>query len=237
MLENKQKGERLEFIFNAFKMKKTEFAALLGVPPQRLSDMFREGRHITEKVLQRLEEVGVNTKFIFYEDETKVFKPNMDLQYLNKEVPMKLTIRETSGDSTEIELKDILDIEIYDIPANANVGSLVSFYDLPFSVKRLGMSMKLNPAKVKGIRVSGDSMRKDGLEHGGLAIYDISAVPIQGDIVVAVLNNVVIIKRYYVNNDGIIELRSADDKIPPIIVNEIDDNLQILGVVRARINL
>ena len=43
------------------------------------------------------------------------------------------------------------------------------------------------------------------------------------------------VKSYMINN-GVIELHSAYNGTKPIIVNEIDDNLEILGVVMAVIS-
>ncbi|MEI7505139.1 MAG: S24 family peptidase [Paludibacter sp.] len=217
--------KRLEYYIKQVFHTKTRFAEAMGMIPSDVSKYTAIDGSIfsSSEKYRKLSNLGLNmTWYITGDGEMMIPTTKEDL----------LPHEEVDDE----ELQDFLEIEVYDIPANANVGSLVSFYDLPYSTKKLGLSMKLNNKTTKAVRVSGNSMVQDGLEHGGVVVYDFKAFPRPGDIVIAVLNNVVLVKRYSVNEKGFIEFHTSDDRIQTIIVNEIDDKLKILGVVKARIN-
>lgn len=229
MLNDKQKGERLEKIFQALHYKtKKDFAKALGIPEQRISALF-EGSYKVKNVLASLALLGVNTKYVEYEDETEMFLPKMPA--VNEPAQhYSLNI-----DST-VFVNDLLEIEVYDVPANGNQGSLVSFYDLPFSTKKLAVSMKLNPKTVKGMRVSGDSMKEAGAPHGSIVLYDTDPKlkPENGTMIVCMLNGVILVKNYYTENNQI-QLRSSSKSIDPILP-EIDDKFTYIGIVKVILN-
>lgn len=199
-------------------------AKLIGIKSQSLysyKDRIGFGKHM----LSKFESIGINPRYIQHGE---------DPMFLN-ETEKPSIVSEPIGEYN-MDLSNLFEIEVYDMPANANIGSLVSFYDLPVSVKKLSLSMKLESANLKGVRIIGDSMKEAYIRSGGIAIYDTKSSPINGDVVVCVLNNVILIKSFYERDDGIIELKSAYNGYEPIIVDEIDDRLQILGVVRAVLN-
>lgn len=81
------------------------------------------------------------------------------------------------------------------------------------------------------LKVSGDSMRDDGILDGDLVIVESRSVADNGETVVAVLNGAATIKRFYRESGGRIRLQPANDQVAPIICSEQD--LEIRGVVVA----
>ena len=79
------------------------------------------------------------------------------------------------------------------------------------------------------VRVTGDSMIGGGIFPGDLLIVDRSLAPKIGNIVIAILNGEMTVKRFEEEKEKIL-LCSENDKYPDIKVNEYDD-FSIWGVV------
>ncbi len=81
-------------------------------------------------------------------------------------------------------------------------------------------------------RVYGDSMIEAGICDGDIAVIDRAADAVDGDIVVAFVNNEFTIKYLDLGHrhEGYILLRPANPNFSPIRVNE-DDDFRIWGVV------
>lgn len=219
--------ERLRLVIRSrFRGKTKQLATLLGMTEQSLNNYLpHTGKRIKEGAkakrvvklgdgkLKLLEKLGINPDW-----------------YLTGEGEMMLNIKEVSN-VTEIPTDKLYNIEIYDLPAHANIGSLASFYDLPVSTRKLGVVMGVKEENLKGIRVSGDSMKDAHIYNGDLVLYDTSLEPRNNMQVICVLNGTVLIKTYLKNDN--IELHSAYNGIPPIIVKEIDDDFNVLGIVKA----
>lgn len=80
------------------------------------------------------------------------------------------------------------------------------------------------------LKVKGDSMSGEHIVDGDTLIVKIQNTAENGDIVVALVDNEAVVKRFYKREDGVVELRSANPLYEPIIVK---DNLQIQGKVIA----
>jgi len=80
------------------------------------------------------------------------------------------------------------------------------------------------------LKVEGDSMIEDGILPGDVVICRNGAVPRDGDIVVALVDNETTIKKFYRRN-GDIELRPANAAMQPITVAA--ERVLIQGVVLA----
>ena len=78
------------------------------------------------------------------------------------------------------------------------------------------------------LQVKGDSMEQAGILDGDYVIVECRENADNGDIVVALLDDEATVKRFYKGPDHI-ELRPANDRYEPIIVN----NVQIVGRVRG----
>lgn len=78
------------------------------------------------------------------------------------------------------------------------------------------------------LQVKGDSMEQAGILDGDYVIVQCKESADNGDIVVALLDDEATVKRFYKHSDHI-ELRPANDRYEPIIVN----NVQIVGRVRG----
>ncbi|MCL4378369.1 MAG: transcriptional repressor LexA [Actinobacteria bacterium] len=87
--------------------------------------------------------------------------------------------------------------------------------------------------KTKGqflLKVKGDSMSGDHIVDGDTLVVKIQNSVENGDIVVALVDNEAVVKRYYRREDGAVELRSSNPLYEPIVVKE---GLQIQGRVIA----
>jgi repressor LexA len=81
------------------------------------------------------------------------------------------------------------------------------------------------------LRVSGDSMRDDGILDGDVIIVESRPIAESGETVVAVLNGEATVKRFHRERNGRVRLQPANDRFPPILCRERD--LEIRGVVSA----
>ena len=87
--------------------------------------------------------------------------------------------------------------------------------------------------KTKGqflLKVKGDSMSGDHIIDGDTLVVKTQNTGKNGDIVVALVNNGAVVKRFYKHDDGVIELRSSNPLYEPIVA---EDSLMIQGRVIA----
>lgn len=97
------------------------------------------------------------------------------------------------------------------------------------NIKRmLPIPSEIKSEGVYALEVTGDSMIDDGILDGDIIIVDTKLNPQYGDIVVALVDDEVTVKRYYPQN-GIIELKPANKKMASIYVSP--HSLKIQGVV------
>lgn len=80
------------------------------------------------------------------------------------------------------------------------------------------------------IRVKGDSMRDANIHDGSLLIVDKSLEPKHNNIVVAVINGELTVKRLY-KRRGVIKLLAANEAYPEIAVDP-DGDMMVWGVVK-----
>jgi hypothetical protein len=212
-----------------------EFGNLSGLASKvgKLQQYFYtyKNKNIGMGILYELKDkLGINPEYIKFGREPML---------LNKEKQDSYEYEESNtGNITNIseeEIEYLASIKIYTLTAQAcESKSLVSFDDLPVSTSTLGVGMKLNNKNIRAVRISGFSMKDEGIDDGDLVLFDIAAEPHNGNMIIAILNGVVMIKMYKKDNGQII-LQSAKDGIDPIIVNHIDDELKIIGVVKHSI--
>lgn len=87
--------------------------------------------------------------------------------------------------------------------------------------------------KTKGqflLKVKGESMSGDHIIDGDTLVVKTQNTAENGDIVVALVNNGAVVKRFYKRDDGVIELRSSNPLYEPIVA---EDSLMIQGRVIA----
>ncbi len=94
--------------------------------------------------------------------------------------------------------------------------------------KMLPIPSEIRSEGVYALKVIGDSMIEDGILDGDIIIVDTKLNPQYGDIVVALVNDEVTVKRYYPQK-GIIELKPANKKMASIYIPS--SSLIIQGVV------
>jgi DNA polymerase V len=90
-----------------------------------------------------------------------------------------------------------------------------------------------HPAATFYVRLAGDSMRGAGLYDGDILVVDRSLEPKHHDIVIAVLDGELTVKRLYRQGD-LVQLRPANPRYPIITVHA-DQELLIWGVVTGSI--
>jgi len=80
------------------------------------------------------------------------------------------------------------------------------------------------------VRVAGDSMERAGISDGDEVIVDRSLTPRDGNVIVAVLDGELTIKRLQLNHSGTVILHAENPIYPDIAVPELAE-LQVWGVV------
>jgi DNA polymerase V len=83
------------------------------------------------------------------------------------------------------------------------------------------------------VRLSGDSMQGAGLYDGDILVVDRSLEPKHHDIVIAVLDGELTVKRLY-RQGNLVQLRPANPRFPIITIHD-DQELLIWGVVTGSI--
>jgi repressor LexA len=79
------------------------------------------------------------------------------------------------------------------------------------------------------LRVSGDSMKDEGILDGDLVVVESRASADSGETVVAVIEGAATIKRFHREAGGRIRLQPANERVAPIVCDE--SKLEIRGVV------
>jgi repressor LexA len=87
----------------------------------------------------------------------------------------------------------------------------------------------LGPGDHFVLRVRGDSMVEEGIHDGDFVIVHSTSEAADGDVVVALLEGEVTLKRMYRERDRTVRLQPANAALPPMIVAA--NRLQIQGVV------
>lgn len=84
------------------------------------------------------------------------------------------------------------------------------------------------------LTVSGESMIEDGILDGDIILIKEKAVAINGETVVATINNEATVKRYYRKTNQI-ELHPANSSMSPIIINDGDFHIKgvLVGLYRS----
>lgn len=92
-----------------------------------------------------------------------------------------------------------------------------------------------NPPATFFIRVAGNSMSGAGIFHNALLVVDRSLKPVNGRIVVAVVDGELTIKRLRKFRDGRVELHSENPEFAPLTFTD-GRELVVWGVVKAVIS-
>jgi len=88
-----------------------------------------------------------------------------------------------------------------------------------------------NPETTFLIRVTGDSMMRAGINSGDILVVDRAMQPVNGKIVVAAINDQLLVKRLRITSEGM-ELIAENENYPTIYVGE-NDKFNIWGVVSS----
>lgn len=102
------------------------------------------------------------------------------------------------------------------------------------SVISLDAVLVQHPAATFFVRVKGCSMQQDGIQDGDVVVVDRSLEPRNGDVVIAILDGELTIKRLRIA-DGKVQLVPANARFPVIEIN-IEQELSIWGIVTSSIH-
>ena len=86
-----------------------------------------------------------------------------------------------------------------------------------------------NEVATFAVRITGDSMIAAGIYPNDIAVVNRAKTPINGSVIVALLNGQFTVKRYYFTKDGI-RLIAENPKYPDIQITENSD-FEVWGVV------
>lgn len=117
-----------------------------------------------------------------------------------------------------------------------NNAEKLPFYSKPVNENAKNSKIDLNELLIKNphstflIKVTGNSMINAGITTGDLLVVDRSIKAKNNNIVVATINNELLVKRLKINDDKI-ELASENENFPNIKINE-DDKFNVWGVVK-----
>jgi DNA polymerase V len=144
---------------------------------------------------------------------------------------LKHIISASTVEPYSVSIESSVSLPVIGEPANAGV-------NLPFMNDDLfAKSMDLNdefidqPANNFIFKVSGDSMQPD-VEHDCLVVVDTLKQCQSGNVVIASIDGSLVIKRY-VEEDGLVLLRSSNPSYQDIILTEFTD-AKIWGVVVSK---
>jgi len=89
-----------------------------------------------------------------------------------------------------------------------------------------------NPDKVFALRVKGTSMVNAGILDGDFVLVRQQPIAEQGEMVVVLIEDEAIVKRFYKDKDKI-KLQSENDTMEPIIVDPKENNIRIIGKIEG----
>lgn len=138
---------------------------------------------------------------------------------------------------TEVDIKEVLKfkdffakVKLYNQVAYANTSTVVpNLEDFEDGTINTMTGVKDEAENFGAIRVSGNSMVNYGMLDGTIVVFNKELKPKNGNFVVALLNGNLLVK-HYIDNNGKIELHSADGHTLPLKEN-LDDDCKIVGVV------
>jgi len=77
MNRKKDTGKRFHYIiYHVLKITQTEFSELIGVSRTQVNAYVKGTSFPGDEVMQRIQEIGINPRFIEYTDEVKIFAAN-----------------------------------------------------------------------------------------------------------------------------------------------------------------
>jgi DNA polymerase V len=92
-----------------------------------------------------------------------------------------------------------------------------------------------HPAATFAIRIEGDSMTGAGIFPGDIAVVDRARTPVNGNIVLALLDGAFTVKRYRVK-DGAVWLQAENPAFPDIAVRD-GQSFEVWGVITRSIRM
>ncbi|WP_252180566.1 translesion error-prone DNA polymerase V autoproteolytic subunit [Endozoicomonas sp. 4G] len=121
---------------------------------------------------------------------------------------------------------------LYQAPASCGFPSPAA----DFAEDRLSLDQLLiqHPSATFFARATGTSMERAGIKEGAVLVVDRSQTPKSGDIIIAMLDGDLIVKRLIRDKNSLI-LQSEHPDYPPVTLNP-QQELDIWGVIIAAVN-
>lgn len=126
--------------------------------------------------------------------------------------------------------------EIVNVPVLENIISEQSLYDDKYIDSYYPIPSELLPnTETFMFKIHDDSMKNAKILKGDQVIVERTSDVKNGDIVAAIINNNVIIRRYFKEN-GLYRLQSESDPVDTIFVNQLTILGKVIGLFRQGIN-
>jgi len=127
-----------------------------------------------------------------------------------------------------IEVLDVVPEAVVEVPLLGNIAAGVPIEACP-QQETVAVPYSMTRKDCYALKVVGDSMINDNIEHGDIIIVERKSTAENGQSVVALINgDSVTLKRFYIEKDGI-RLQPANPAMKPIFLR--NESLQILGIV------
>lgn len=214
--------------------------------PRSFFYKYQKDISIGKKVLNDLEEIGINPEYIRI-GQTPMFLNTYNLDPKAKEKYLKLGLKSKNENETQSEtprntllteeetneiLKHLSSMPLYKEIAYANTGTILADlnqFKIGEVIEKTTMIVG-DPKNFGAVEISGDSMREFHIVQGTRVIFNKALQPKNGNIVVVIINGCLMVKQLIIKN-GEYEFHSGDGGATKPIVCNIDDNCQIIGVV------
>jgi repressor LexA len=144
-------------------------------------------------------------------------------------------LRRTAGQSRGIVISSRLTAKALPIVGSVAAGPLSEALENIEGYFSVDNSLVKDPGSFL-LRVRGDSMIEAQIADGDLAVIHPQLVAENGDIVVAMLDGEVTLKRFYREN-GHIRLQPENPRLQPIILTASDGDVAVIGKVTAVIRV
>jgi len=195
--------------------------------------MSKELTPIQKKVLdfitERKYKVGITPSLAEIAEHLGIKNRSTVHQHL-KSLEKKNFLKRETGLSRSIEvLKEDSFFAKKDILGEVAAGNPLVVYPTAIDNIELPSIVKI-PSDSFLLRVKGDSLKDAFIFNGDVVIVNPNIIPVNGHIVIAILEDAAIIKRFYKNEDAI-ELISENEEYKPIIIHKDNKQFRIVGVV------
>ena len=202
-----------------------QLAEYFGVHYSTVSGWKKRNSISVELIMEKVKDIDMN--WLLYDHDIE--KTNDYSKVKEK----SHTLREGEVEYLEDEVMgNLLDIDVYDIPAYGSETGLVNFDEYPHSTKKLYLGFNIDVKYLKGVKLTGNSMEGSGICNGDYVFYRTDDKAYNNRQVLAKLNGAFIVKTLKKENGSITLISDYAEGSRKLEVMD-DDHLEIIGIVVA----